>query len=128
MANKHPYKIFFIEDEPELAQLFSSALEMAGFLVKVTLNADNVVDEVKKFKPDLILLDLVLPHKDGYQILRELKQDVEAKKYKIYAFSNLSQKKEIEVAQKLGVEEYWIKSDFTPNKLVEKITEALGDN
>lgn len=122
------YKILLIEDEPELAGLFSISLQQAGFQMEVLPDGENAVSLIKKMKPDLVLLDLIIPKKDGYEILKEIKGDQAIKGVLIYVFSNLTQKAEIERAMKLGAKDYLIKSDYTPSKLVEKVNEILRQN
>lgn len=119
------YKILLIEDEPDLADLFSAALKKSGFTVEVIMDGANALSLIKKVKPDLVLLDLIIPKKDGYEVLKEIKCDKTTSKTLIYVFSNLTQKAEIDRAMKLGAKEYLIKSDYTPSKLVEKINEIL---
>ncbi|MDO8669796.1 MAG: response regulator [Candidatus Buchananbacteria bacterium] len=126
MARK--YKILLIEDEPELVELFSTALKRAGFEVEVIEDGSNALDLVKSLKPDLVLLDLIIPKKDGYEVLREIKGDKSVSQTLVYIFSNLTQKDEIEKAMKLGAKDYLIKSDYTPSKLVDKINKIFPSN
>ena len=86
----------------------------------------NTLSAVKKIKPDLVLLDLIIPKKDGYEVLGEIKADKVASKTMIYVFSNLTQKAEIDRAMKLGAKNYLIKSDYTPAKLAQKIKDILA--
>ena len=119
------YKILLIEDEPDLVDLFSTSLRKAGFQVEVIEDGLNALNFVKKIKPDLVLLDLIIPKKDGYEVLKEIKYDKATSKTLVYVFSNLTQKAEIEKAMKLGAKDYLIKSDYTPSKLVAKINEIF---
>ena len=119
------YKILLIEDEPELIGLFSDALRLAGFQVEVVEDGIQACGAVKKLKPDLVLLDLIIPKKDGYEVLKEIKCDQTVKNTLVYVCSNLTQKTEITRAFKLGAKEYLIKSDYTPSKLVAKINQTL---
>jgi two-component system response regulator BaeR len=119
------YKILLIEDEPDLAEMFSAALLAAGFQTEVVKDGANALNTIKKIKPDLILLDLVLPNKDGYEILKEIKCGKIVDNSKIYVFSNLTQADEIKKALKLGAEDFLIKSDYTPSKLVKKVSEIF---
>lgn len=119
------YKILLIEDEPDLSDLFSTSLKKAGFTVEVIKDGANALDLVKKIKPDLVLLDLIMPKKDGYEVLKEVKCNEATKKTLVYVFSNLTQKTEIEKAMKLGAKDYLIKSDYTPSQLVDKINKIF---
>jgi DNA-binding response OmpR family regulator len=120
------YKILLIEDEPNLVEMFSVALNGAGFNTETIKDGKNALGAIKKMKPDLVLLDLVLPGKDGYEILKEVKGDKTINSCLIYVFSNLTQSDEIEKALKLGAKDYLVKSDYTPSKLVAKINEICS--
>ena len=114
------------EDEPDLMEIFSLKLKTSGFNLLTAGNGQTVLDLVKKEKPTLVLLDLVMPDMDGYAVLAELKKDKNLKgKTLVYVWSNLTQKSEIDKAHKLGADGYLIKSSFTPSKLAEKVTEIL---
>jgi len=123
MAEK--YKILLIEDEPDLAELFGGSLAQAGFSVKTLVDGSNALETIKTIKPDLVLLDLIIPKKDGYDVLYEVKGDQTAKHTLIYVFSNLTQKAEIDRAMKLGAKDFLIKSDYTPSKLVAKVNQIF---
>ena len=122
------YKILLIEDEPDLVELFSTSLRQAGFSVETITDGSNALETVKKIKPDLVLLDLIIPKKDGYEVLKEIKCDQAVKKTSVYVFSNLTQKSEIARAMKLGAKDFLIKSDYTPSKLVAKVNEIFCAN
>lgn len=118
--------IVLVEDEPDLAGMFSDRLRQAGYTVYVGANGVVGFDLIKQHRPDLVLLDLVLPEIDGYSLLAKAKADAELKDIPIYAWSNLTQQDEIDRAKKLGVAEYLIKSDYTPTALVEKVSQLLS--
>lgn len=123
---KKSYKILLIEDELDLVDLFGGSLKSAGFQVESIESGEQALSAIKKLKPDLVLLDLIIPKKDGYEVLKEIKCDQAIKNTLVYVFSNLTQKAEIERALKLGAKDYLIKSDYTPSKLVEKINQILS--
>lgn len=120
-------KILLVEDEKELADIFSMKLKGEGFDVEVLENGLKVAAKIKEYKPDLVLLDLVMADMDGYEVLEalKLKKSKQKRKYLLYAWSNLTQKNEIEKAKKMGVDDYLIKSNYTPSKLAEKINQIL---
>src|SRR3989338_9981488 len=115
---KKSYKILLIEDEPDLVDLFGSSLKSTGFQVVSIASGEEALATIKKIKPDLVLLDLIIPKKDGYEVLKEISCDQAIKNTLVYVFSNLTQKSEIARALKLGAKDYLIKSDYTPSKLV----------
>ena len=104
-------KILLVEDDPFLIDIYSTKLTESGFKVFISKDGALVLEAAKKNKPDLIVLDIVLPHIDGWQILKQIKED-ELKEMKIIILSNLSQKEEVEKGISLGADKYLIKSDF----------------
>jgi len=118
-------KILLVEDDPFLIDIYSTKLDEGGFKVSIVKDGTQVLEKAKKNKPDLILLDIVLPHIDGWQILKQLKTDAALKDAKIVILSNLSQKEEVEKGLSLGADKYLIKSDFTPSQVIKEIKELL---
>jgi len=124
MANKK-YKILMVEDEPDLAEIYTLELEMAGFEVALAKDGALALEKLKTDTPDFILLDLLMPEIDGYEFLTKMKNHPKRKKLLIYAWSNLTQKNHIAKANDVGADGFLIKSDFTPRKLADKIKEIL---
>ena len=102
-------KILIVEDEEELADVFSLKLKAEGYDVSVATDGAEGVKAVKENKPDLVLLDLVMPNFDGYEALGKIKKDKSIKNTKVCVWSNLTQKAEIEKANSLGADCYLIK-------------------
>jgi CheY-like chemotaxis protein len=120
-----PTKILLLEDEPELVEMFSAQLKKAGYDVRIGVTGKQGLELLRAQLPDIMLLDLVMPEMDGYEVLKQMNADPGLKGVRVFAWSNLTQEGEIAQAKKLGVEDYLIKSDYTPSKLVEKIEELL---
>ncbi|MCD6429269.1 response regulator [bacterium] len=116
-------KILLIEDDPLLLDIYTTKLKQEGFEVVVATDGDKALDIVKKENPDLVLLDIVLPNKDGWEILKKIKQ--EKKSSKVIILSNLGQKEEVEKGIQLGAEKYLIKANFTPSQVVEEIKKVI---
>ncbi|HLD28207.1 MAG TPA: response regulator [Patescibacteria group bacterium] len=125
MSVKKP-KIILVEDEPELADMFGTALKTAGFEVEVVGDGLMALKKIRNEKPDLVLLDLVIPEMDGYAVLEKTKQYKSTKNVCIYIWSNLTQQNEIDRAKKLGADGYMIKSNYTPAKFIEKVKSILN--
>lgn len=119
-------KILLAEDEQDLADIFILKLQAAGYKVCHAITGVEALKMVKQEKPDLILLDLVMPEMDGYETLKQLKGGSGFGKVPIYVWSNLTQKSELEKAHKMGADGYLIKSDLTPAQLVEKVAEIFN--
>ncbi|HNP74903.1 MAG TPA: response regulator [bacterium] len=119
-------KILIVEDEPELASIYSMMMDHAGLKVDVARDGAEAIEKIRRINPDLVLLDLLMPEVDGYQTLKEIKQDPKYKQVSIYVWSNLTQKNEVALAKRLGADGYLVKSDYTPSKLLAKVIELLN--
>lgn len=111
-------KILFVEDDEFSVSFYGNELKNAGFELVTASDGMDALAKIKSEKPDLILLDLILPHKNGFEVLEELKGK---KSMPIVILSNLSQDSDIEKAKALGAVDYFIKSDLLPSALVEKL-------
>ena len=118
-------KVLIIEDEEYLAEMYKIKLEMEGFEVKIARDGETGLTLAKSELPDFILLDIVLPKKDGYEILKELRRDEMTKSIKIYAWSNLGQAAEIKKGLEDGADGYWVKANLTPKQLVDNVKKIL---
>lgn len=119
-------KILIIEDEKVQMDMYRTRFEKAGFKVITARNGKPGLELAKRQRPDLILLDIVMPLVNGFRVLEKLKKDTQVKDIPIVILSNLSQKEEIEKGLKLGAEEYIVKTSLTPSQIVEKIKARLG--
>lgn len=117
--------ILLIEDDPFLIEIYSEKFREGGFFVDVVSNGEEVLAKAKEKKPDLIVLDIVLPQVDGWELLRQLKQDQELKNIKVVILSNLGQKEEVEKGIESGAAKYLIKAHFTPSQVVEEIKKII---
>lgn len=114
-------KILIIEDEEFLSEMYKMKFMQEGYRVFVADNGLEGIELAKKEKPDLILLDLVLPNMDGYKVLKELKGKEETKNIKIYILSNLGQNGEINKGFTGGADGYLVKANLTPSQLAENV-------
>lgn len=118
-------KILIIEDEKFLLEMYDMRLTAAGFEVITALEGKEGLHLAVEKKPDLIILDIVLPEISGYEILRMLKKDPDTKDITVLVFSNLSQEEEIQKGLDLGASDYVVKTEVTPSQLVEKVKKML---
>lgn len=114
-------KILIIEDDGFLLTMYANKFEMEGFSVYTAEEGKKGLKIALKELPDLILLDLVLPSMDGFEVLTELKKNEKAKKIPVILLTNLSQREEIDKGLKLGADDYLIKAHFMPSEVVEKV-------
>lgn len=119
-------KILLIEDEKTLSDMYCLKLKQEGFEVLRTIGAEEGIELAKKEKPDLILLDILLPKMDGISALKILKRDLTTKSIPVLIFSNLyttQVEKEVIMA---GAECYLLKTNYTPSQVVKKIKSYLN--
>ena len=118
-------KILLVEDDPFLIDIYTTKLKGAGFTVKVVEEGEAVLPALKESMPDVLVLDIVLPQIDGWEILRMIQKEKTLKKLKIVVLSNLGQKSEVEKGLKLGAMKYLIKAHYTPSEVVEEIKKVI---
>jgi DNA-binding response OmpR family regulator len=117
--------ILLVEDDPFVVDIYVTKLESAGFSVDVAEDGDETLRKLKEKKPDLMILDIVLPNIDGWELLKRIRTDLGLEDLKVVVLSNLSQKDEIHKGLELGVIKYFVKSNFTPSEAVEEIKKIL---
>jgi len=118
-------KILFIEDESALQKTFRVFIEQEGYKMVSALDGESGVNLAKLEKPDLILLDLILPRLHGFEVLKKLKEDYETKEIPVIILTNLENSEDINKALELGATTYLVKSNYTLSELVEKIKKAI---
>ena len=119
-------KILIIEDDVILREVLSDFLVKEGFTVVTASNGEEGVNQAKKKKPDLIILDIILPKKDGFEVIKDLKRDEKTEKISIVLLTNLESLNDIEKALNLGATTYLIKSDYSLEEVVKKIKDILN--
>ncbi|MEA1929310.1 MAG: response regulator [Patescibacteria group bacterium] len=125
MDEKKKLIVLIVEDDEFLRVLTAKRLEKEGFEVAVAVDGESALTIAAKSDPSLILLDLLLPGVNGFEVLGQLKKDAELKKVPVIVFSNLGQKEDIEKAKGLGASDYLIKANFTLDDVIVKINERL---
>ena len=119
-------KILIIEDDSFLQGLASRKLKAEGYDVSVASNHTEAFKALGSSKPDLVLLDLLLPEVDGFTILKQIRDTAGTKKLPVIVFSNLSEDADSKRVQDLGVVEFMVKSNFTLDELVKKVKSVVG--
>jgi len=119
-------KILFIEDEPTLQKAIGQFLEQEGYQVTSALDGELGLEMAKKDKPDLILLDIVLPKKDGFEVLKELKENEITKDIPVIVLTNLENDADVEKAISLGATTYLVKANYELEEVERKIKETIG--
>ncbi len=119
-------KILIVEDEEELLDLLEKRLSQEGYEVATAKDGKEGLAKIKEMNPDLVLLDIVMPVMDGFEVMEAMNKDEEMKKIPIIIISNSGQSVEIDRALKLGVKDYLVKVYFTPQDVLEKVKKQVG--
>lgn len=117
--------VLVVEDEDFLVRALKDNLTSEGYSVAVATDGEQVFDELKKKTPSLILLDLLLPKKNGFDVLKEIRQSPEWQLIPVVILSNLGEDSEIKRALELGANDYFVKSQHPIQEVIEKVREYL---
>jgi DNA-binding response OmpR family regulator len=120
-------KVLVIDDEKDLVKTLVFRLEANGFETLVAYDGQDGLDKAKKMKPDIIILDLMLPKMDGYRVCGLLKNDVRYSKIPVIMFTARAQESDIVMGKEVGANAY-ITKPFDPKVLLDKIRELLNVN
>ena len=118
-------KILVIEDDSLLANILINSFVREGFEAFNILDGLQAIETTKKLRPDLILLDLILPGLDGFEVLRQLKADEQLKKVPVFIISNLYSISDVRSAKILGAEEYFIKANTNVKNIIKEVNKRL---
>ncbi len=118
--------ILVVEDDKFLRELLVRKLFGEGFTVESAIDATGTFEILSRWKPGIILLDLILPGEDGFSILEKLKKDKELASPPVIILSNLGQQEDIDRAMALGAADFMVKANFTLDEIIEKVTKVLG--
>jgi len=117
--------ILFIEDDLPTVEVYKIALEHAGFKVETAFSGNDGIKKIKAKAPDLILLDFLLPDIDGLEVLKEIREQKDAKDIPIFILTNYTDEKLGQKGLFLKNEKYLLKTKYTPRELVEKVKKEL---
>lgn len=117
-------KVLIVDDDPFISDMYSLKLKEAGFHVDVAVDGRQGLEKIRAGDADVVLLDIVLPMKDGFEVLKTLQAE-NVKHPPIILLTNLGQKEDIDRGLGLGAADYIIKAHFTPTEVVEKIQNLL---
>lgn len=120
-------KILIVEDDTFIYKMYETKLHQLSYKSRIAENGEDALKIARDWKPDLILLDLIMPMLDGFEVLKKLKADVDLKNIPVIILSNLGQRANIEKGLELGADDYIIKMKFTPTEVVKKIEECFAN-
>lgn len=125
-APSHPKRILLVEDDDALASVYITRLQAEGFDLRRVANGEDALANALSFKPDLVLLDVMMPKVSGFDVLDILRNTPETSNLKIIMLTALSQDSDKERAESLGVDDYLVKSQVVMADVVDRIKHHLG--
>jgi len=114
-------KILIVEDDKFLRELMVRKLSQENFQITEAVDGEEGVKKIKEVIPDMVLLDLILPGIDGFEVLAKIKEDPTTASVPVIILSNLGQREDVERGMNLGAIDYLVKAHFTPNEIIDKI-------
>lgn len=118
--------ILLVEDDAFLAEIYSTRLGAAGFTVRNARDGEEALQLAEQLNPHLILLDLVLPKRNGFSVLEALKKEKATRDIPVVILSNLGEPHDIERGKELGAAGYIVKAHFTPTEVFEEVKRILN--
>lgn len=118
--------ILVVEDDAFLAGMYVTKMNLENFKVELAADGEQGLELAKKIKPDIILLDIILPKMSGFDVLKSIKEDPETKDIPVILLTNLGQQDDVEKGLALGALDYLIKAHFMPSEVVKKVKDILG--
>jgi CheY-like chemotaxis protein len=119
-------KILLVEDEEILTNLLQKKLTKEGYEVLVARNGLEGLKLMREIKPDLVLLDIIMPKMGGFEVMEEMNRDLELSSIPVIIISNSGQPVELDKAKELGAKDWLIKTEFDPKEVIEKVKRQIG--
>lgn len=120
-------KVALIEDDPAIVRMYTMALELkTDFEVKVANDGAEGLELIKSFNPDIILLDMMMPHMSGVEALTHLRKLPRGDKYKVIALTNMKDADTVAKIKQLQVSDYLVKAEQSPSSLIKRVQEIMG--
>lgn len=123
--DKKIHTILVVEDDKYLINAYRVKLTKTGFDVRLAMDGDEALAILNSFHPDIILLDLVMPKRDGFSVLEEIKKNPHLSKIPVIITSNLGQKEDMDKGMKLGAVSYIVKSDNSLEDIIKEIQKHI---
>lgn len=117
--------ILLAEDDEMISGMYKTKLEQAGFEVLAATNGSDALELALDNKPDLVLLDIIMPQLDGFTVLERLKMSAKTKSIPVYLLTNLGTEEDIEKGKGLGAKDYLVKANLTPTEVLSKVKEEF---
>lgn len=121
-------KILIVDDDPYILKMYELKLGLENYEIETAENGKIALEKIKSFRPDVILLDILMPEMDGFGVLSEMKKDSDHKKIKVIVLTNFGESKNLSKAKALGAGDFIVKTQFTPSQVLERVKEILRKN
>ena len=125
MPESKKKNILLIEDEEMLASMYETKFQNEGYQIQKALDGETGLKLAQEKRPDLILLDIIMPKLDGFSVLKKIKEDPKLKDVPVILLTNLGQDEDVDKGNKFGAAGYLIKANLTPGEVIEKIKQYL---
>ena len=118
-------KILLVEDEEIIYSLLKKKLNQQGYEVSIATDGKEGLEKIEREKPDLVLLDIIMPKMGGFEVMEEMKKKEELKDIPVIVISNSGQPVELDKARSLGAKDWLIKTEFDPQEVIEKVKKYI---
>lgn len=119
-------KVLLLEDEEIIIELLERKLKQQGYEISVARNGEQGLAMMKKEKPDVVLLDIIMPKMGGFEVMEEMNKQEQLKNIPVIIISNSGQPVELDRAKELGVKDWLIKTEFDPQEVIDKVVKQIG--
>jgi Response regulators consisting of a CheY-like receiver domain and a winged-helix DNA-binding domain len=120
-------KILLVEDDPMVVRMYARKFKKEGFGLALAYNGEKGLEELKKERPDIILLDIMMPKMSGLEMLKIVKDDPQYKDLPVVMLTNLGDRAEdVKKCKELGAEDYWVKANMQLNEITDKVKKILA--
>jgi DNA-binding response OmpR family regulator len=124
-SNEKKIKVLLAEDDKFISRAYFDGLSRAGYEVTLASDGNQALEKINSFKPDIVLLDVIMPDKNGFEVLEEIKKNPELKNLPVIILSNLGQDTDIQKGRELGASDYLIKSNSSLDQVSAKINQYV---
>lgn len=118
-------RILIVDDDPDIVELYSNALATKNYVIETAADGEEALMKVIENKPDLVLLDIMLPNMHGIEVLQKIREDQKIKTVKVIILSALSDSQTLMQAKKLGIEDFLIKAQYSLPEVISRVEQAL---
>ena len=118
-------RVLIVDDDEFLLEMYALKFKQSGFEVQIAENGKKALELIPSYAPDVVLLDVVMPSMDGFEVLETIKKEKLAPNALVMMLTNLGQKDDTERGFSLGADDYVVKAHFTPSEVVEKVKKII---